>query len=75
MKIYYLKIQSNKMRNFVRFCNDFNISVYITWSEDNFFGEKIFFATVTDEPDAKITMEEKAKLISDNFSVIKTEVL
>lgn len=77
MKLYWLKFASNKMRDFISFSMTYNISIYFTWSEDTFFGDKIYFATVTDQPDPKITTEEKARLIMENFSsnIQKTEDL
>jgi hypothetical protein len=56
------------MKDFVLFCMTYNVSIYFTWSEETFFGDKLYLATVTDQPDAKITSEEKARLISENFA-------
>lgn len=77
MTLYYLKFPSSKMSEFIKFSVMYNISIYFTWSEENFFGDKIFFVTVTDQADGKITMEEKARLIKENYaySIFKTEEL
>jgi hypothetical protein len=77
MKLYYLKLGSNKMRDFILFSMTYNISIYFTWSEETFFGEKLFYATITDQPDNKITTEEKARLLTENYSsnIVKIEDL
>lgn len=77
MKIYFIQINSTKVSPAIKFFAMYNIHIYLTWTEENFFGDKLFFITVTDQPDGKITMEEKARLIKENFShsIIKIEDL
>jgi hypothetical protein len=68
MKIYYLKFRAPKVKDFISFCRLYHISVYLTWLSEDFFSDKFFHATITDEPDAKITTEEKARLIAENWA-------
>lgn len=77
MKLFYLRFNKNQMREFIKFSMTFNIFIYFTWAEENLFEEKRFFATVTNQPDNKITGEEKERLINENFQncIIKIEDL
>jgi hypothetical protein len=77
MKIYYLQMKAAKGSDFIRFCIAYNISIFITWAEDDLFNGRSFFVTVTNQPDNKITAEEKARLIEENelFKIIKIETL
>lgn len=77
MKIYTIQIPASKIYEFIRFCVLYNISIFITWKEENFLNEDQFFATITNQPDSKITMEEKERLINENYAnkIRKTENL
>lgn len=74
MKLYYLKLGANRMKDFIKFSITYNISIFFTWSEETFFGERIFFATVTTQADAKITSEEKERLLNENWLTNTTKV-
>lgn len=61
-------MKPGKITDFINFAITYNIAIYFTWVEVGFFDEKTFHVSITDQPDGKISTEEKARLITENYS-------
>jgi hypothetical protein len=74
VKIYTIKLNPNQVVDFIRFSLTYNVSIYFTWKDEEMFGPDAYYVTCTDQPDPKITTEEKSRLIGENYSkqIIKT---
>lgn len=76
MKIYFIQLQKNQIVNFIKFAKLYSICIYLTWKEETFLDE-LYFVTCTNEGDAKISAEEKERLINENYGkqIKKTETV